>query len=106
MEIGAFRSVNFTKVLKVDDPSNRLPSFNGWTVLAAFGENFDYYEELVYDDRNLQDDRYWQYNHTNWIDTPSGSQTMYVGSSYWVALDNDDEIVGFSLPPVTFELDP
>ena len=58
-------------------------------------------------DRYLLDFQDWYYNHSAWIDTPtSGFQTMYVGSTYWVAMDNDDELVGFSLPPVTFRLAP
>ena len=81
-------------------------NLNGWTVLAAFGEDFDYNEDYVYEGRDFQDYQNWYYNHSSWIDTPSGSQTMYVGSTYWVAMDNDDELVGFSLPPVTFQLAP
>ena len=75
---------------------------NGWTVLAGFGENFSYNEDYMYGDRDLLDFQDWHYTHSDWIDTPTGSQTMYAGSTYWVAMDNDDEIVGFSLPPVTF----
>ena len=80
---------------------------NGWTVLAGFGEDFSYSEDYTYEDRDLLDFQDWYYNHSAWIDTPaSGFQTMYVGSTYWVAMDNDDQLVGFSLPPVTYQLAP
>lgn len=39
MENGAFRSVNFTNVLNVDDPSNRLPSWS-LTNVGASVSNF------------------------------------------------------------------
>ena len=96
-----FMSVN-NALSSVDEAPGGV---NGWTTAASLREDFDYDELWLYGEL-VVGSSYWSWYQDAWIATaPSSSNTLYIGDAYWVSMDNDYDLTGFSLPPVRFNVD-
>ena len=75
----------------------------GWGIVispAAPGMNIDYEEQFSYNDIPLERYEWWFYQNA-WTAYPDGEQHwMSRGGGYWVYMDNDDVLAGYSYTPL------
>ena len=92
----------------------------GYTTVISIDQDVDYEEDWVYttvdgvvidlSDDKLEGSTNWVFFQGSepWTDVPAPNATpeqMYVGRGYWLFMENDDELSGFSVTPVIYCLE-